>query len=68
MVGLGAPESDFLESVVVVVDDVVVGVVVAPGDGGLEEGSEFGFDPSEPDLLFEGRSVSCKAGERKQTI
>ena len=67
MVGLGAPESDFLESVVVDVDVVEV-VAVAPGDGGLEEGSEFGFDPSDPDLLFEGRSVSCKGGERKRTI
>ena len=47
--GLGAP--DFFVSVVV---DAV------PGEGGLDEGSELGFEPSDPDLLLEvvGRSVS----------
>jgi hypothetical protein len=44
---IGTPESSRLVSVA--------------GDGGLEDGSEFGFDPSDPDLLLEvvvGASVS----------
>ena len=45
--GLGTPESIFRTSV--------------DGDGGFDDGSEFGFELSEPDLLLEvvvGRSVS----------
>ena len=56
--GLGAPDSDFLLSIV---------VVVVPGDGGFDEGSEFGFDPSDPDLLFEAVvaiSVSCGSNKK----
>jgi hypothetical protein len=45
MLGLGTPDSDFLVS-------------GADGDGGLDGGSEFGFEPSDPDLLFDAVGTS----------